>query len=55
MMAITVKDLRYNLFLTNRQHLTVFIYQLVLKILSLDDKLIYFTPNCLLPLIVMYI
>ena len=50
-MIITVKDLRYNLFLTNRQLLRVFVYQLVLKVLCLDDKLIYFTPNCLLQLI----
>ena len=51
-MIITVKDLRFNLFLTNRQLLTVFVYHRILKVLCLDDKLIYFTPNCLLQLIV---
>lgn len=50
-----VKDLRYNLFLTNRQHLPVFVYQPVIQVLCMDGKVMYFTPNSLLQLIMKYI
>lgn len=55
MMVIIVKDLGYYLFLTSRQHLTVFVYQVVIKILCLDVKLTYFTTNLLLQLIMYYV
>lgn len=55
MMVIIVKDLGYYLFLTSRQHLTVFVYQVAIKILCLDVKLTYFTTNLLLQLIMYYV
>lgn len=55
MMVITVKGLGYYLFLSSRQHLTVFVYQVVIKILCLDVKLTYFITNLLLQLIMNYV
>lgn len=55
MMVIIVKGLGYYLFLSSRQHLTVFVYQVVIKILCLDVKLTYFITNLLLQLIMNYV